>query len=216
MNDDEALGFEPIDDALRRGLGGSEPAFGDPDVVLATLTPRFRRARRRHRVVVASSTALALVAIIAVGSVVATTDGGRGRNVQTPPANTGQPDSPVTTTTLTPPTPTSGPTPTLPQTTGAGGAAPAPAPTADAGTSPTVAAPVTKTYASAGGSVTVRVANGALSIVSTAPASGYTEERHDTGPVRVEVRFKNGQSGTEWRIKVELSNGEPQEEITKH
>ena len=76
------------------------------------------------------------------------------------------------------------------------------------------AAPSTKTYPSAGGSVTVKLENGALSIVSTNVASGYTEERHDTGPDRVEVRFTSDK--TEWRIRVDLVNGEMVEETTQH
>jgi hypothetical protein len=62
--------------------------------------------------------------------------------------------------------------------------------------------------------VTVKIANGALSIVTTEPAPGYAAESHDTGPDRVEIRFKNGD--TEWRIRVELSNGEPTAEVTQH
>ena len=45
-------------------------------------------------------------------------------------------------------------------------------------------------------------------------ASGYSEERHDTGPDRVEVRFTS--NTTEWRIRVDLVNGQPVEQITQH
>jgi len=190
MSDDDTLGFDPIDDALRSRLGRVEPTTVDPDVMLASLTPRFLRARRRHRMILAASSALAIVALIAIASVVVATGGSTGRNVQTPPANTGQTDRPVTTTTNTPAATTAAPQPT--------------------GT------PVTRTFDSDGGSVTVRVENGALSIVSTARAPGFAEERHDSGPVRVEVRFTNTQSDEEWRIRVELVNGEPIPEITEN
>jgi hypothetical protein len=49
---------------------------------------------------------------------------------------------------------------------------------------------------------------------SSAPAAGYTQEVQDNGPTRVEVRFNNGQ--TEWRIRVDLVNGELQAETTQH
>jgi hypothetical protein len=73
---------------------------------------------------------------------------------------------------------------------------------------------VLRTYLALGGTVTVALDHGALSIVTSAPALGYAEERHDTGPDRVEVRFDNGI--VEWRIRVEVSNGVPIAEITLH
>ena len=85
------------------------------------------------------------------------------------------------------------------------------------GTPPATAAspaPADHTYPSDGGTVTVRFASGALSIVSTTPAPGYTEERHDTGPNRVEVRFRNADG--EWRIRVDVVDGALSEETTRH
>ena len=106
------------------------------------------------------------------------------------------------------PQPTAGPGPTGGDTgaTGSTGSVTA--------TSAAPAAPITKTYRSDGGTVTIKVDNGALSIVSTQAAAGYSEERHDTGPDRVEVRFTNDK--TEWRIRVDLVNGQPVEETTQH
>ena len=43
--------------------------------------------------------------------------------------------------------------------------------------------------------MTVRIVNGALSIIATQPAAGYAEERHDTGPDCAEIRFENGNTG---------------------
>ena len=44
--------------------------------------------------------------------------------------------------------------------------------------------------------------------------AGYTAEVHEDGPTRVEVRFDNGQ--TEWRIRVDVENGQLTPEITQH
>ena len=53
-----------------------------------------------------------------------------------------------------------------------------------------------------------------MKLSKTAAAPGYTPEVHDNGPSRVEVRFDNGQ--TEWRIRVELANGQLTPEVTQH
>jgi hypothetical protein len=81
-------------------------------------------------------------------------------------------------------------------------------------TSAAQAVPATQTFRSVGGSVTVKLENGALSIVSTQAAAGYSEERHDTGPDRVEVRFTNDTG--EWRVRVDLVNGAMVPEISQH
>ena len=65
-----------------------------------------------------------------------------------------------------------------------------------------------------GGSITVAVNGGALSLVSSSPAPGFGAEVHDNGPSRVEVRFTNGD--TEWRIRIELGDGSLTQEITQH
>lgn len=68
-------------------------------------------------------------------------------------------------------------------------------------------APVDKTFSSAGGSITVRMQNGSLSLVGNpSPASGYSYEIRKNGGARVEVRFDNG-SGTV-DIRVDLINGQ--------
>ena len=72
--------------------------------------------------------------------------------------------------------------------------------------------PETHTYSSAGGSITIRFADGALSLLSTRPAAGFSEDRRDTGPTGVEVRFDDGQ--TEWQIRVDMVDGQLAVEIT--
>jgi hypothetical protein len=80
---------------------------------------------------------------------------------------------------------------------------------------PTPAPPVTQSFTSAGGSIEVTLADGALSLTSSSPAAGFTPQVHDNGPERVEVRFFDS-SGNEWRIRVEASGGALTSEITSH
>jgi hypothetical protein len=72
----------------------------------------------------------------------------------------------------------------------------------------------TQSFSSAGGSITVTVTNGMLSLTASSPAAGFTADVHDNGPSRVEVRFSDGQ--TEWRIRIELDGGALTSEITHH
>jgi hypothetical protein len=211
---DDSLGFEPIDDELRRRLGAAGPRPGDPEVALGALRPRYRRAKRRHQTVVVGGSVLAIAAIIGAGTAALSAGGPSSQNVRIPAANSSVPSRETTTTAPVNPALTTAPqqngnTGTGGSTAGSGngsGAAPA--------TTAAPAAPSTKTYPSAGGSVTVKLENGALSIVSTKAASGYTEERHDTGPDRVEVRFTS--DTTEWRIRVDLVNGEQVGQVTQN
>ncbi len=88
-------------------------------------------------------------------------------------------------------------------------AAPGPATTTPAATA------VDQSYTSDGGSIIVTLVNGQVSLTGSSPAPGFTEEVHDNGPTRVEVRFNNGQ--IEWRIRVDVVNGSSvQPEITQH
>ena len=87
---------------------------------------------------------------------------------------------------------------------GDAGSAPAPAP----------APPVTQTFTSDRGAITVTLADSVLSPSSSTPAAGFAPEVHDNGPDRVEVRFFAG--GTEWRIRVDAVNGQLVPEITQH
>jgi hypothetical protein len=80
---------------------------------------------------------------------------------------------------------------------------------------PTPAPAFDQAFSSAGGSITVTVANGAVSLASSSPAAGFGAEVHDNGPSRVEVRFFSS-GGQEWRIRVELGNGGLTSEITQH
>jgi hypothetical protein len=84
----------------------------------------------------------------------------------------------------------------------------------DDGPATTTTTPVTQAFTSAGGSVTVTLQGGSLSLVSTAPATGFAVEVHDNTPDRVEVRFTSG--GLEWRIRVEPAGAAMTSEVTSH
>lgn len=211
---DDSLGYEPIDDELRRRLGAAGPQPGDPDATLGALRPRYRRAKRRHQLVVAGGTAVAVVAILGVGTAVLGTGGSDPQRVRVPAANSSVPNGATSTTSPPNGAPTAPPNPTTTPGTGGSDKAGTGTTGSTTATSTAPAEPTTHTYTSSGGSVVVKLDNGALSIVSTQPASGYTEERHDTGPDRVEVRFTNDTG--EWRIRVDLVNGEAVEQTTQN
>lgn len=96
----DEFGFEPLDDELGRRLRDAAPPAGDAGVALASLRPRFERARQRRRAVVGGGTVLAGIAAIAL--MVAVVAPGSGTDVRTPPAT--QPH--ITTTLPTVPTTT--------------------------------------------------------------------------------------------------------------
>jgi hypothetical protein len=217
MNDD--LHPDAVDEELRRRFDAGAPSGADPDAVLDAMRPRLQRARSRRRASFAS--AIAGVAVLVV--VLAFVLGGNGgdSSVRVPPATKG----PVTT------------APTAPTTAPVGGAATPdslPAPVDDHGsddttavpdaTPPTEPPPVTTaptetsifqaSYTSDGGSITVDFVDGRVSLTSSSPAAAYGDEVHDNGPSRVEVRFNNGQ--TEWRIRVDVVNGQLVPEVSQH
>jgi hypothetical protein len=71
-----------------------------------------------------------------------------------------------------------------------------------------------QTFTSVGGSITVVISSGSISLGTASPAAGFSSEVHDNGPTRVEVRFSSGD--TEWRIRVEVGPGGLTSEITDH
>jgi hypothetical protein len=195
--------------------------------VLDTMRPRLERARTRRRASIAGAIGGAAAVVIVVLLVLGGGGGGDGA-VRTPPASNG----PVVTTPTAPTTPTttagggsvdddarpddrgaddaaSPVTPTVPD---AGGVSTATSTPADS--TPITQAAFDRPYSSAGGSIVVHFENGQVSLVSSSPASGFSAEVHDNGPTRVEVRFSSGQ--TEWRIRVDVVDGQLQSETTQH
>jgi hypothetical protein len=215
MNDEF---FDPIDSDLRRRFDAASPRTpGDPDAVLDGLRPQMRAARTRHRAALGGMAA-GVVAIIAVAGF-ALTGGTSSPKVNTPPAShSSVPDTRVSTPTV----------PSMPDgsglkdsgTNGGGAFNDGANQTGDTGsgssgstggsgsdaTPTTVGAPSQSSYSSAGGSITVQLSGGQVSLVSATPAAGLTYEVHDNGPDQVEVRFSDSE-GEVSRIRVELVNG---------
>lgn len=213
----EDLGHYALDDAIRGRLAAAAPPTGDADAVLRGLDTRFRHARRRRRIILGGASALIVSTAIVVG-ILALGAGTTGqRSVRVAPANSATPTVPA------PSTPTSSLSESAPTTSTGAPSTSLPGPSPPSATAPNNDSsatatlsfpPVIRTYESAGGSVTVRLEAGAVSLVSSRAAPSFNEERHDAGPDRVEVRFSNGT--TEWRIRVDVVNGELVEETTQH
>ena len=230
MTDD--FDFDPLESELRRRFDTLEPAPDDPDAVLDAMRPRLRRAQRNHRIATSaavdarggvrwSSSALPRFGAATAASVRVTPPAAQlavgvdhdraARSRARPTVST-----PAGRRSRRPREATARPVRTQPDPTGtqhaderdrAGDRHPQPEPTT---------APVSSDtpYSSAGGSIVVHRSGSTISLGSSTPAAGYTQEVHDNGPTRVEVRFNNGQ--TEWRIRVDLVNGELQAETTQH
>jgi hypothetical protein len=219
MNDEP--GFDPVDDELGRRFRAGAPTDADPDVVLDTLRPRLQRARTRRRASIASAVAGAAAVVVAVVLVLGGGGGGAG-SVRTPPASRGTQRSTPSVSTTAPSggSATSDRAPDTIDDRGADEGARATSPTAPDATIPSEAPltgapqPVERSYSSSGGSVTVRLADGQVSLVSSSAAPGYAAEVHDNGPTRVEVRFSDGR--TEWRVRVDVVDGQLVPEITQH
>jgi hypothetical protein len=225
MTDDQSFDTpDPFDDELRRRFAGSASAGSDPDVVLDAMRPQLARARTRRRASFASAIAGGAVIVIALAFVLG--GGGGSSSVHTPPATRGPvntvPPAPAPTTagvggSVTPDTVASGSNgggffDVEPTTPAADDAPQTSTPTEV--TPPTQAVPADTPYSSEGGSIVVHFENGQVSLVSNSSAAGYSAEVHDNGPTRVEVRFNNGQ--VEWRIRVDVVNGQLVPEITPH
>jgi len=220
MNDD--LRQDAFDDELRRRFAAGAPTDSDPDAVLDAMRPRLQQARTRRRA--SFATVIAGVAVVVVVLAFILGDGGGGDgSVRVPPATR----EPATSTRA--PAPTSVPaggsvTPdTVPTSIDDHGDDTTTATTTPAApelTTPTNTPPATtpsgrdESYSSDGGSIVVHFDGSAVSLVSSSPAAGSSASVHDNGPSRVEVRFDNG--STEWRIRVDVLNGDLVPEITQH
>jgi len=84
--------------------------------------------------------------------------------------------------------------------------------TPTSGTTP--ASPVEQQFDSVGGSITVRLANGVLTLITSNPAGGFSIESSDTSATRVEVRFTDGNHDS--RIRVDLVAGAMQPRIDEN
>jgi hypothetical protein len=94
-------------------------------------------------------------------------------------------------------------------------AAPAPAATTSPTTTtaaPTGTPPFTKSYQSAGGSITVDWNGTSLSLLAVQPADGYTAEIEDQASARIRVRFRS--DGGDSRIEIRADNGQVEEIVS--
>ena len=115
-----------------------------------------------------------------------------------------------------------GSTPSSSPASGPGSSTPTSNTTATSNSAPTTTAPTTtsppapqfQTFSGVGGSVTVKLANGVLSLQSYSATSGYTAEVTTNRSDRVEVRFDNGSNET--RIRVDLVGGSMQPRIDEN
>jgi hypothetical protein len=208
MNDD--FFSDPLDDELRRRFAAATPRTpADPDAVLDGLRPQLRRARTRHRAALGGLTA-GVVAVVAVAGF-ALTGGISNPNVKVPPAT----PAPVPGPDRSMPTPPQPTTPTTPEVTAPGGDDGGSSTSGTSGTSgddspatPTTSpAPQTQTFTSAGGSITVTLANGALSLAGVSPAAGNTSHVNKNEAGRIEVEFFNSDEQRISRIRVDLDGG---------
>ena len=203
----DTFDVDPFDADLSRRLQAAAPSAGSSDAVLEVLRPRLRHARQRRRAVMIGGPGLAAAAALAVVLTIAGPSG--GGHLEITPA-TGTPK------TTAAPEPHFTPPPTSPvphsSSKGGGNGTSLPTTPSDGGGGTNSPAPENHTYTSDGGSITVRFADGALSLLSTHPATGFSSDVNDRGPTRVEVRFDDGT--TEWQIRVDVINGHLSVEIT--
>jgi cytoskeletal protein RodZ len=213
---------DELDRALADGLGALAAPSPDADAALVALRPQMRRARARHRVMQVSLVTGVLVLVAGVAAVAANNGSNKDSvSIVAPPTSGSTPhDSrPKTSTTTLPHTTTTisgvpGRTPrTTPDTDDAGPTITTPATTPSA-TNPPPAAPEAEqhSYTAPGGTLTVRFADGRLSIVSYDARAGYTAEVHTDTADDVEVRFTRG-SGGDSKIRVRVVDGNLQPEI---
>jgi hypothetical protein len=198
------------DPELRRMLHNSGGAPLDVDAAFDRVQGRVRQVKRRRAAAVGGA-AGCLVLGMAVFAGTRANDGGTVRPAATStdietsvPASTStpvttastSPTATTVTTTVTTTAPSVATTVTAPTTT------PASSPTTAAGTTPPPATPVTRTFSGVGGSITVRLENGSLTLVSTNASAGFGTEIQKSSGDRVEVRFESDDHRTEIRVDV--------------
>ena len=195
------------DPELERLLGRAGGKYPDVNVAYERMLGRVRQARRRRTVVV-SGAACGLLFFVAALAAVRTDDSSKiqpadgatidgsfdaSRPDSVPESSTGD----TTSTDIT----TSNSTTNGGGTSGSGTTTPA-----TANSSPPTSAPpspVTEVFSGQGGSITVRLENGTLELVSVDAAEGFSAEVQETGDDRVEVRFESETHRTDIRVDLE-------------
>lgn len=190
------------DPQMERLLGGAGGAFPDVNTAYSQVRGRVRVIRRR-RAMVAGTAACVLM----VGGAIFAAQGGPSRANLSPADDlvTTAPTTPSTDTSLTPDSTTPGGGTVDDHGGGNGGTDSGATTTTAAATTTTAAGVQSATYTSVGGTVTVRLQNGALSLVSATPAAGFTIDSSTSRADRVEVRFRS--DGHDSRIRIDLIAG---------
>jgi len=196
-----------FDDAeMERLLGAAGGKFPDVNVAYEQLHGRVRHARRRRAVVVSSVACSLLFGTVLLaanrpgGSVPSQVADRDTLDISFPDDSTDSTDRSVSDTSV-PTTDREGSAPnsTTGNSGGGGSDSPSSVPTTVA------AAPVTKVFSGEGGSITVRLQDGALTLVTYSATGGFAVDVHDAGGDRVEVRFESASHRT--RIRVDLKGG---------
>jgi hypothetical protein len=219
MNDDPR---DELDRALSSGLSGLASGGENADTVLAGMRPQLRRARTRYRATRIGSAAL--IVLLAAGGIALLAPHGKTTKLKVIAKPTTV--APVTTapvaprrhhrgavTTTTRPLVTQTIPARLPVATVTGPAVAVPTPPtsiertdhapAPVTTTTVAKVPVIKTYSVEGGHLTVRFANGKLTVVSYKADSGWTVTFDKQEPTDIEVRFDYGESESIIRVRVE-------------
>ena len=217
------------DPELRQELGRLSGPYPDDNVAFSAWQRRVGQVRRRRAMVWTTAAALSLV----VGAVGAAALQSPGRHSLVP-SNAGESRTEVSVSIATTEEASSTTESTSPETSEVTALAPATTPGTEAiessvpeteaptvseqpasGTSTKVHSPstqppigaqsATRTFASAGGSITIRQDGNQLTVVSTNPAAGFHAEMDQRSGTRVEVTFKS--DNHESQITVQLDNG---------
>jgi len=227
--------FDDIDRALASGLCALAPDVQGDEETLASLRPRFRRARTRARVAKIGGTVVALVVLGAVATLAAPRSTRPHVSVSSQSSVAGPTGPSVRSTTVptttipaagkatlpgrvtSPATPNATKTNASPTTiVTVPGRAPGGGPGSSGGgdgggpggspTTTTVApASEVQVFRSQGGSITVRISHGSLTLLAVSPASGYATDGTDTSSDSIDVRFRNG-NDDKWRIRVQIDD----------
>ena len=200
------------DPQMERLLGRASGAYPDVNTAYSRVQGRVRVIRRR-RAVMATTAACVL---LAGGALFAAGRGTPGRTNLSPADSSTALDTTMPESTLPSSVPTSNDSNGVTSTTAPGGSGgTAVTTTTQPGATTTApAAPVTKQYVSIGGTITVKLQNGALSLVSSTPTAGFSIDSVTDRADRVEVRFRSDDHDS--RIRIDLVGGAMVPEITEN
>ncbi len=205
------------DDRVERLLGAAGGAFPDVNTAYAQVQGRVRHIKQRRAMVAGTAACV----VLAAGAVFALGSTGQRSNLQ--PGDNGSlsvdTSAVETKSTLTTDSTSANPAPTTGEgstsgSNGQGTGSQPSAPSTSIGgstvTSTQSSAPgntAAQTYTCAGGSITVKVTNGALELLSSQPAAGFTLDSGTVTATRIEFRWRS--SNDDQHIRIDLIDGAP-------